>query len=78
MDLEQACLEAIKQKLVDTFKKVTVSAAIEGREVVFRISIPSEIMVESAYRAPAYGVVKQEGMDREATAAMKELLGEDT
>lgn len=48
MDLEQAVIEAIKLKLTDTFKKVSISTSLEGRDIVIRISIPEEIMLQPA------------------------------
>lgn len=82
MELEQAVLEAIKLKLVDTFKKVQIKSSLEGREIVIRISIPSEIMQiqeVSNYKTgggvPYLGHVIGENLDTEAEAAAKELLG---
>lgn len=72
MELEQAVVEAIKQKLIDTFKKVHIKTSLEGREIVIRISIPDEIMQTKL--SPQISVQNSD-LDEEALAAEKELLG---
>lgn len=81
MELEQAVVEAIKQKLVDTFKKITITPAIEDREIVIRISIPDEIMQIpkklSVSNISNHGVDDANDLDTDAQAAARELLGEE-
>lgn len=83
MELEQAVLEAIKLKLVDTFKKVQIKTSVEGREIVIRISIPNEIMqVQELKYSPQHMIPTGEAtitgltnLDEEAQKAANELLG---
>ena len=78
MDLETAVLEAIKLKLVDTFKKVSIKVAIEDREIVMRVSIPDEIMQNPDLVYDGKGNTGFGGatdLDKEASLAQKELMG---
>jgi hypothetical protein len=80
-ELELAVLDAIKLQLVDTFKKVSISCAVEEREVVIRISIPEEIMQVKKEPDLVYdgkgntGFKIANGLDQEANDAANELLG---
>jgi len=83
LDIEKVALEAIKQKIEEIFKKVQIKSAIEGRDIVFRISIPNEIMQiqENPLRQNFTNIntntasIASSNLDAEAEAAARELLG---
>lgn len=75
MDIEKVALEAIKQKIEDMFKKVQVHSSIEGREIVFRISIPNELMQIQENPLREVTGPSQGNLDTEAQNAANELLG---
>ncbi len=79
MDIERVALEAIKQKIEEIFKKVQVKSSIEGREIVFRLSIPNELMQiqENPLRASGNSrpQISNSELDSEAQKAQNELLG---
>lgn len=83
MELEEAVLEAIKQKLVDTFSKINVSSIVEGKDIVIRINLPEEIMrtQELIKEFPQKNTATRimglnNNLDKEAQAAKHDLIGE--
>lgn len=83
MDIEKVALEAIKQKVEEIFKKVVVSVESDNKSLFIRISIPDQVSVASQkFIEPVLQSNKPingntQGLDAEATTAMKELLGQD-
>lgn len=83
MDLENVALEAVKVKIQEIFNKVAVSTAIEGKDIVIRISLPDEIRRNNtSYDAidkssiSAMNTFKpSSNLDQEAQAAADDLLG---
>lgn len=76
MDLEAVALQAVKIKIQEIFDTINVSTVMEGRDIVIRISLPSEIMnsspIETMQRQPLNMIPD---LDTEAQAAANELLG---
>lgn len=80
MDLEKVALEAVKIKIQEIFDEIIVSTAMEGRDIVIRISLPDEIMKN---RPPVimHTLLKDKpfvinsDLDKEAQLAANELLG---
>jgi hypothetical protein len=79
MDIEKVALEAIKQKIEEIFKKVQVNTILEGRDIVVRITLPTEIMQypKENYLVPRRdtSVATLTNLDDEAQKAADELLG---
>ncbi len=75
MDLEKVALEAVKIKIGDIFDKITVTTVMEGRDIVLRISLPSEIMKYKETDRTNLQFMGNSNLDKEAQAAANELLG---
>lgn len=83
MELEQAVLEAIKQKLEDTFRRVKINVNTDGKQVNIVISLPddigkieSDMEVTDRLNLNAINAFKpNRNLDKEAQAAQDELLG---
>lgn len=82
MNLEEVALQAVKVKIQEIFDTVQVSTFMEGKDIVIRISLPSEIMnVDNpnvGYNTDGIPVVKNNpnsNLDSQAQSAANELLG---
>lgn len=79
MDIEKVALEAIKQKIEEIFKKVTVSTVLDGRDILIRITIPNELgqTPERMVIKPSseFSINGSSNLDAEAQSAANELLG---
>jgi len=74
MDVERVVLEAIKQKLEDTFKKINVSTSFEGQDIVIRITIPNIKVGPKVTDLTNFENTDFENLDDEALQAQKELM----
>lgn len=78
MDLEKVAIEAVKVKIQELFDEILVSTAMEGKDIVIRISLPSEIMNKVAADVDV-SIPNAVGgnLDKEAQAAAADLLGDN-
>lgn len=82
MDLEKVALEAVKVKITEIFSQISVTTAMEGKNIVIRIALPEEIMnceykhveINAHVSGPADNVYTN-NLDQEAQQAANELLG---
>lgn len=78
MDLEKVALEAVKVKIQEIFDGISVSTAMEGKDIVIRVSLPQEIMNRKETDMEVTDITNSQfipGLDKQAQAAANELLG---
>lgn len=86
MDLERVALEAVKVKIQEIFDEIIVTTAMEGKDIVIRISLPQEVMNKQeppmiwapGNILPTVHKLLDNSLDKEAQAAANELLGNES
>lgn len=83
MDLEKVALEAVKVKIQEIFDEIIVSTAMDGKDIVIRISLPFKPIDLELSQETKNRIIKDvtssykdiANLDKEAQAAADELLG---